>query len=116
MRVNYTSKLPDQFGLSESCVLQNTGEIYPINHGSTNNFLIGLIQRRPDGFYFVPGADIQSSLIGKCLREEPSRGIKKLRPNIEELEIFGHDNFPIGTVAVSKDKSIQDDTLSLDKN
>jgi|GEM_PF-6834011 hypothetical protein len=98
----YTSRLPGQFARSETSVLQNLGDISPVYH-APGDFLVGILERRRDGVYFVPYLkNIGGARFNVSGTDHTLKNVRKLRPGLE-LEVMDFDNFPIGAVRVSED-------------
>ena len=106
MILHYTSRLLDQRSWSEP-VFRDESCLFPVYHGnladrltsSEKGFFLGLVEKRPDGFYFVP---YKPNIGGTSVNGNgnPSADIKKITPDTE-LEIFDLEKFPIGYVRLT---------------
>ena len=69
--------------------------------------LLGKMERREDGIYFVPNVEnIGGTLVRKSTDEIPQNatptiGPKKLTPDLEALDVFDVDRKPIGTIELA---------------
>jgi len=86
------------------------GSLFPVYHGSIlrdfkhNQTFIGLLERRPDGIYFVPDSgvvgriEVISSLAKNLRKADSGLGIRKINPNTEVIEVFDREGNHLSTI------------------
>lgn len=112
MILRYTSRTPADISFFHEKALPEPNTALEVYRGSfvkdtRPDRLLGRMERRADGIYFVPNVEnIGGTLVRKSTDEIPQNGTptigpKKLTPDLEALEIFDVDKNPIGTIELA---------------